>query len=69
MTQVTRNFYTPIYKGFLSYCGREITHEVKDRYPEGIERIVCDNCNQWFNIRFFPNDNGVMTMQLRQINS
>ena len=67
MTQVTRHFYMPIYEAFCSGCGGKIIYRIKDKYPEGIDRVTCPSCKKEFNVKFFPNDNNVMTLELREI--
>ncbi len=67
MVQVQRNFYTPQYHGFLPCCGQEVNYHVKDKYPNQTERMTCQKCAREFNLRFFPNDNGVMTLEIREV--
>ena len=66
MAQVQRGFYMPVYEGFCSGCGNPLTYRIKDKYPVGVDRVSC-SCGKELNVKFFPNDHGVMTMELREI--
>ena len=67
MVQVKRAFYMPHYTGFLSCCGEKVQIEIKDKYPAGAVRISCAPCKKSYNLKFRPNDLGVMTMEIRDI--
>lgn len=67
MARIQQNFYHPKYQGFLPCCGAEITFQVKDTYPTEIERVSCKPCGREFNLKFSPNDHGVMVLEIREI--
>lgn len=65
----SKNVFLPFYRGILPCCGNEMICEVAGKYPEAMERVSCSHCKASYNAKFFLNEDGVMALELRLIQS